>query len=97
MLSAHELVLQDLYLNNEYWYSTNLNLHISANDILKIDGCTIGSENRRLNINLASGNELIINGSTITGDTVNCKAKSICYSGNSVINREKPMRRVLEK
>ena len=50
MLSAHELVLQDLYLNNEYWYLTDLNLHISANDLLKVDGCIIGSKNRRLNI-----------------------------------------------
>ena len=97
MLSAHELVLQDLYLNNEYWYLTDLNLHISANDLLKVDGCIIGSKNRRLNINLSSGNELIINASNITGDIVNLKAKSICYSGNSIINREKLMKRVLEK
>jgi len=91
MISADELILKDIDLNNFFKYFANLKVIIGATNKMEIINSKIGREKEKINLSLLSQNELKVVNSKVAGDIVECKANEMNCDDQSSISASKKL------
>lgn len=92
MFGANELTIKNMNITNPFSSSNSLKIAIGGEEKLQIVNSTIGKEKQNTTVDLIANDELIINSSSIGGNSVELKAKRIKGDSKSTIKASESLK-----